>query len=169
MRTTARHLLRHAQRNAIALTALFVALAGSSYAAVTINGSQIQNRSINPVKLNSHLIAGNVRAWAIVRANGQVIASAGHPRLFTALGLPGERQIRWGVKVSRCATNTTVDTNSPATENVAIPGNASVPVPAGYAIASTMNPSGAGPETTVVTYNQAGQPTPLGFDVTVVC
>ena len=68
MRTTARHLLRLAQRNAIALTALFVALAGSSYAAVTINGSQIQNRTINPSKLNPHLIAGNVRAWAIVQS-----------------------------------------------------------------------------------------------------
>ena len=104
MRTTARHLLRLAQRNAIALTALFVALAGSSYAAVTINGSNIRNNTINPSKLNPHLIAGNVRAWAIVRANGQVITGAGHPRVTPAAGFSGEYLIRWGVTVKRCAT-----------------------------------------------------------------
>lgn len=167
MRTTARHLLRLAQRNAIALTALFVALAGSSYAAVTINGSNIRNNTINPSKLNPHLIAGNVRAWAIVRANGQVITGAGHPRVTPAAGFSGEYLIRWGVTVKRCATLATVDTSSAPTEQVAVPGNSALALPAGYALASTAG--GRVPETTVVTYNQSGQPTPLVFNVAVIC
>ena len=45
-----KRLVNHARSNAVAYAALFVALGGSSYAAVRINGSQIQNRSINPRK-----------------------------------------------------------------------------------------------------------------------
>ena len=167
MRTTARHLLRLAQRNAIALTALFVALAGSSYAAVTINGSQIQNRSINPSKLNPRFINGTPRAWAIVRANGQVITGAGHPSATPGAGLPGEYFVHWGVKVKRCATLATIDTSSAPTEHVAVPGDSSLALPAGYALAGTTG--GRVPETTVVTYNQSGQPTPLAFNVAVIC
>lgn len=46
--------------------ALFVAIGGSSYAAVTINGSQIRNRTIDAVKLDPKSIAGSIRAWAII-------------------------------------------------------------------------------------------------------
>lgn len=54
------------RQNAIALLALFVAIGGSSYAAVTINGSQIRNRTINAVKLNPKSISASISAWAIV-------------------------------------------------------------------------------------------------------
>ncbi len=61
-------LLAHARQNFVAYLALFVALGGTSYAALTINGSQIRNRSIDAVKLNPQSIAASVKAWAIVQA-----------------------------------------------------------------------------------------------------
>ena len=54
------------RQNAIALLALFVALGGASYAAVSINGSQIRNHTINAVKLNPKSISASISAWAII-------------------------------------------------------------------------------------------------------
>ena len=65
--------IRH---NAISLLALFVALGGTSYAALTISGSQIRNRSINAIKLNPKSVPASIRAWAIVYGDGSH-ASAG--------------------------------------------------------------------------------------------
>lgn len=56
MRTTLRHRLTYA--NVTATLALFVALGGSSYAAVTINGRSIENRSIAAKKLKRNTITG---------------------------------------------------------------------------------------------------------------
>ena len=114
-----RAIAKHAQRNAVAYIALFVALAGSSYAAVSISGTQIRNHTINPVKFNPRFINGNVRAWALVGANGHVMASAGRPRVALAAGLPSEYRIFWGVKVGHCATVASVDgADSRPTETV---------------------------------------------------
>jgi hypothetical protein len=49
-------LVRFISRNAIALIALFVALGGSSYAALRISGSQIDNRSISGKKLKRNTL-----------------------------------------------------------------------------------------------------------------
>ena len=46
------------RHNAIALAALFVALGGTGYAAVTINGSSIKNGSIAGKKLKKHTLTG---------------------------------------------------------------------------------------------------------------
>jgi hypothetical protein len=165
-------LIRHAQRNAVAYTALFVALAGSSYAAVTINGSQIRNHTINPSKFNPRFTNGTPRAWAIVRPNGKVIASAGRPKVRPAasISLPGDYFITWGVKVGRCPTEVTIDgDSSPQTETVAVPGNPAMTYTAGYAVASSFVTPGSGASTIVQTFNQAGQPTPLAFDIAVIC
>lgn len=154
---------------AAALVCSILALAGSSYAAVTISGSQIQNHTITPVKFDPRSISGNVRAWAIVGPGGHVIVGAGKPKVTPQAGDPGGYGIRWGVKVARCATIATVDfTSSPPTERLALGGEPSRPFTAGYAVAST----GAGARnagTYVQTYNSQGQPTPLGFDVIVTC
>ncbi len=53
-------ILKYLGEHALATTALIcalAALAGSSYAAFTISGSQIRNHSIDPVKLNPKFIA----------------------------------------------------------------------------------------------------------------
>jgi hypothetical protein len=163
--------LRYLADHAIAVAALvfsLLAFAGGSYAAFTISGSQIRNRTVDPVKFNPRFINGTVRAWAIIRANGQVIRGAGHPKVTQSVGLPGNYFIRWRVKVARCSTVASIDlAASPPTEHVPIPGNPSFPLTAGYATASTLGRPTA--QTSIVTYNQSGQPTPLAFDVAVIC
>jgi hypothetical protein len=160
-------LLHHIRSNAVAYAALFVALGGSSYAAVSINGSQIRNHTINPSKFNGRFINGNTRAWAIVRPNGSVVASAGRPKVTAALSPDlGGYFIKWGVNVGRCPTEVTIDSDSsPPTETL---GNGSMRLTAGYGVASSF--VAAGHRSTVVqTFNQAGQPTALAFDVAVIC
>jgi hypothetical protein len=160
------YLRRHSVAS-LALVCSILALASSSYAAVTISGSQIKDRSIAPVKFDPHFIRGSVRAWAIVGPGGHVITSGGKPRVTLPASDPGGYGIRWGVKVGRCDTVATVDLrSSPPTERVPVPGNPSAPFTAGYAVASTTAAPGG---SFVQTYNQQGQPTPLGFDVTVIC
>jgi len=50
--------LRFIGRHGLALLALFVALGGSSYAALQIRGSQIENRSISGKKLKRNTLGG---------------------------------------------------------------------------------------------------------------
>jgi hypothetical protein len=163
-------ILEYLRRHALAAAAFvcsILALAGSSYAAFTISGSQIRNHTINPAKLNPKFINGNVRAWAIVAPNGRVIASAGRPRVTLGLSNPGDYEIRWRVRVGRCVSETTIDDYiSPPTERVAVPGDPSAPFTAGYAVAAT---SGTHNASAVQTFDQQGQPTPLGFDLAVIC
>lgn len=165
-------IIHYLRDHALALTALvfsILALAGSSYAAVTISGSEIRNHTITPVKLDPRSISGNVRAWAIVGPGGHVIASAGRPKVTPGASDPGGYGIRWGVKVARCDTVVSVDfSSSPPTERLPLYGNPSVPFSAGYAVTST-GPASRGNQTYVQTYNQQGQPTPLGFDIAVIC
>lgn len=88
-------LLAHARQNLVAYLALFVALGGTSYAAVTISGSQIRNRSIDAVKLNPKSIAASVKAWAIVQADtGGTRASAASGRVRVSAYASGE-SITW--------------------------------------------------------------------------
>jgi hypothetical protein len=81
-------LLAHARKNLVGYLALFVALGGTSYAALTISGSQIRNRSIDAVKLNPKSIAASIRAWAIVYAssNGAGAGASSSPLHVSAIG-----------------------------------------------------------------------------------
>src|SRR5579884_319716 len=162
--------LRH---HAIALTALAVALlalGSTSYAAFTIDGHQIRNHTIDPVKFDRKFINGSVRAWAVVTSKGRVVAGGGGPHVIATV-IPGSFELRWTAGFSRsCATVATIDPDhSPPTTRVMVPGNPAQPVTSGYAVAaSTRNHSARG-LTFVTTFNQAGQLTPLGFDVLVLC
>lgn len=71
-----RPITAHIRRNTVGYLALFVALGGTSYATLTISGSQIRNGTIGAVKLNPQSISASIRAWAIVYADGSG-ASAG--------------------------------------------------------------------------------------------
>jgi hypothetical protein len=69
MLTRLLHLIRH---NVIALIALFVALGGTSYAALnlpagSVGTPQLKNRSITASKLNPSSVAASVRAWATLQ------------------------------------------------------------------------------------------------------
>lgn len=165
------HIIGYLRRHALALAALvcaILAMAGSSYAAFSISGSQIRNHTIDPVKMDPRFVNGAVRAWAVVRPDGHVLASGGRPRVTPLAGDPGGYGIRWRVPVSRCATEVTVDFSSSApTETLSLFG-APRPFSAGYAVASTGRAT-RGNQTVVQTFDQTGQPTPLAFDLTLIC
>ena len=68
-------ILHHIKANAVAYLALFVALGGTSYAAFSLPAGsvgkrQLQNRSIDPIKLNPATIGASIRAWANVTWDG---------------------------------------------------------------------------------------------------
>ena len=72
--------LNHLRNNVVAYVALFVALGGTSYAAVnlpagSVGNRQLKNHSISPIKFERGSIAGYVRDWAQIDAAGQIIAS----------------------------------------------------------------------------------------------
>ena len=76
--------VQHIRSNVVAYVALFVALGGTSYAALklpanSVGTKQIKNHSITPIKLDPSKTAAVVRFWAIAGlASGigeQVVAS----------------------------------------------------------------------------------------------
>ncbi len=87
--------LNYLRQNAIALLALFVALGGSSYAALSINGAEIRNRTIDSVKFDPKSIAGTIKARVDLQFHGQnlVAVSSSSPVRVTTL-TDGEG-IRW--------------------------------------------------------------------------
>jgi hypothetical protein len=145
-------ILNHARGNLVGYIALFVALGGTSYAAVDVS------HTITPVKLNPRYIGGYVRAWASVDANGRVAASAGGARVVPDPNVaPGHYIIDWRPRpTSRCTAVGSVD----------FTGGAPVP---GYVIAGAASSPGRGEQSAVQTYNSQGQPTPLAYDVELLC
>jgi hypothetical protein len=74
-------LISHIRANVIAYLALFVALGGTSYAAITIPRNsvgtrQLRNGAVTPAKLDGGLIGASVRAWAEVSSTGYVLRSS---------------------------------------------------------------------------------------------
>jgi hypothetical protein len=87
--------LNHIRNNLVGYIALFVALGGTSYAAMTISGSQIRNRSIDSVKLNPRSVAASVRAWVIVASDGShARAAASSAQVHVEARSFGE-ELRW--------------------------------------------------------------------------
>jgi hypothetical protein len=72
--------LRHLKSNVVAYLALFVALGGTSYAAVklprgSVGNSQLKNHSVTPIKLDRNTIAGYMRDYVQINSQGQITAS----------------------------------------------------------------------------------------------
>jgi hypothetical protein len=171
--------LAHLRTNLVGWIALFVALGGTGYAAISIprnsvGAAQIRNRSITPVKLNPRSIGGSVRAWAIVRANATVIASSQKPIVFASVA-PGSYVLQWPTRLpATCATVVTVDNRSPNPTPIVLPNGGTASAVIGYASnvsTDTVRASGGRKvsETALNTFNQAGQPTPMAFDAAVIC
>ena len=135
-----RKILDYVTHHAIAILALvcsLLALAGASYAALSIpagsvGARELKNDSIALTKFNHKLINGAVRTWAIVGADGHLIAGGGKPRVLHTPTFPAHYQITWGVNLPHaCATVVTINSNhSPVTEGP--PTN----LTAGYAVAA---------------------------------
>ena len=144
-------LVNHLRHNVVAYIALFVALGGTSYAAVSV-----ANHSIVPQKFNGRYIGGYVRAWASVRADGRLIASGGGVHAGLDPFISGHYVITWRPKPrSRCSS----------VGNVGIQ-NALSP---GYLIMQSIVDRTRGQQTVVQTYNAQGRPTDLPFTVALVC
>ena len=112
--------IEYVRRNAIAILALIcslLALAGASYAsfglpAGSVGARQLRDNSITPAKFNHKLINGAVRAWAIVAANGRVIAGGAEARVRRDPALPGQYVVLGG---SICRTRARASRTSTAT------------------------------------------------------
>jgi hypothetical protein len=81
-------ILGHIKSNVIAYLALFVALGGTSYAAIkipagSVGNRQLKNHSVSPIKLQTSSIAGYVRAWAQIDSAGTIVASRPRAHLVT--------------------------------------------------------------------------------------
>lgn len=158
----------HLRANVIAYLALFVALGGTSYAAISIpagsvTNRDIANRTITPGKLNftaAHSFGGYVRDWASVNADGTIAASnrtAGN----SAGGGPQSPfyAIRW------TARGHAFDPIGLCVSEVTVQGSTALSAPGAFATAIT----GQGGFVTVHTYSASGVPTPEAFYVVVIC
>jgi hypothetical protein len=110
-------LSRHLRGNVIAYLALFVALGGTSYAAInlpagSVGARQIKNNSITPAKFDPSKISASVRYWVVINGNGRVLASHPKPRTF-GFGGSGTGVVNWGRITQQCFPVATVDDNLP--------------------------------------------------------
>jgi hypothetical protein len=164
-------LFKHVRSNAIAYAALFIALGGTGYAALSlpagsvgtrqlrtkaVTGDKLANRAVTPSKLDSKLIGGSVRHWIRVSAQGKVESSSSRADV-TGSPPHGGYVITWSDTFSRrCVAVATPIASM-------LLGGAS----SGYANALVR---GARPtEVWVDTYNAAGQPSPAAFSLAVIC
>ncbi len=155
-------ILNYCSHHAIAILALtcsLLALAGASYAAMSlpknsIGTRQIKNGAITPAKLNHSAIGGSVRMWARINAAGQLTASQPHARLVGWNVSPtasfGGGLIEWKQRVpAQCFALATVDR---------FPGP-------GYASTQTVTTPGTGFGSQV----RVALSGPEGVDVAVIC
>lgn len=146
--------LSRIRANIVSYLALFLALTGTSVAAVSL-----ANHSIDPIKLNYRNIGGYVREWASVNANGHVVASGGRVTVNAELNVfPGRYFFRWRTRLtSGCTVIGSVNNGNGAT------------AAAGYLTAGLAEPRRAQPTTVIDTYNAQGQPTSQAFEVELLC
>jgi hypothetical protein len=160
-------LIGHLRANTIAYLALFVALGGTSYAAVSIpagsvgtkqlrNGAvtskKLAKGSVTPAKLNSRSIAGAVVFWARIDNAGGLLASS---RPATTSGWPsGTGAITFhGRLPANCIPLVSVGANAPI---------------AGYAGVQSVSAS-ATTRLQVEMRNASGQLSPLPVNVVEIC
>ena len=165
-------LLLHLRNNTVGYLALFVALGGTSYAAISLPAGsvgtrQLRNGAVTSKKLSrgavtagaldSKSIAGHIADWAQIRSDGQVISSA--PRATVIVTTPGRGlyRVSWNRAIgSKCMA-------------LAEPSNVSAV--AGSATATTFGPSGRGRGTNLLvqTFDGSGNNVPENVNVIVIC
>jgi hypothetical protein len=144
-------LTTHLRRNVVAYIALFVALGGTSYAAVSV-----RDHSLVPQKFNPTYVGGYVRAWMNADARGHLISSAGGVRVQPSAFIPGQAVLYWHPQPSSRCTSV---------------GNVSIAhaVAPGYLVTETMRMRTGGEQSFVQVFNSAGQKAALPFTVVLLC
>ncbi len=143
-------LSHHLRSNLVAYLALFVALGGTSYAAVnlptgSVGNRQIRNHSITPIKFDPSRINGSLRYWAVIDGNGRVLESSSpKPRTF-GFG-SGEGEVNWGRLHQICFPLATVNDSTPEVISTLLAG-----------------------ELRVQTFAPSGAQTPRVIDVALLC
>jgi hypothetical protein len=131
----------HLRSNTVGYIALFIALGGTSYAAVNlpagsvgakqlhagaVTSSKLATGSVTPAKLDRQAIGGSIVRWAYVDVGGKVLGGSAGAHA-TAPAQPGQPYlVSWGDRFPRsCA----VLTSSPGTEgNAPIAGQIGIHV-----------------------------------------
>ena len=167
-----RRLLDYFRANAIGITALFVALGGTSYAAIAIpagsvgtrqlhngavTGSKLAKNAVSAVNLNPASIAGNIADWAQIRADGQVTTSSPKASVVFSDPTRGLYQVSWHRSIpSRC---------------IAVANPVNVAPLTSPATADTFGPTGQGSSSHVIvsTFDSGGNNVPENVNVLVVC
>jgi hypothetical protein len=157
--------LTYLRQHAIATAALacaILALADIS------SGPSSRPSSGATIRIRPAEMTTTATVWAIVGPKGHLIAGRGDPK-------PAEVNravyaIDWGSTFQpACATVADIDlVYSPSTEKIRAHDGALVPWVAGYAVPNSFTKNGQS-VTDVDTFNQTGRPTPLAFDVAVIC
>jgi hypothetical protein len=111
--------VQHIRSNVVAYVALFVALGGTSYAALnlpanSVGSKQIKNHSITPIKLDPSKTGAVVRFWAVVDLVGgreQVVASRPRARITAWDSASDTGALSWHQSISpKCLVEATSGT-----------------------------------------------------------
>ena len=122
-------IINHIRGQYLGVLALFIALGGTSYAAISLpagsvgtrqlrNGSvtasKLARGAVSPPKLSS-AIAGHIAMWAQIRADGSVVSSSPHATVLP-FATPGLERVTWPRSVSlRCIAIANAANVGPAT------------------------------------------------------
>lgn len=167
-----RHLLHHLKSNAVGYIALFVALGGTSYAAISLpqgsvgtrqlrNGAvtsrKLAKQSVTATALDPKTIAGHVADWAQIRADGRVLSSRPHASVVFKDPSRGLYRVYWHQAIAQSCMS------------IASPSNVSFVL--GSATADTFGPDGQGRSTSLLvqTFNATGANVPQDVNVMVIC
>jgi hypothetical protein len=163
--------VNHLKTNLVAYLALFVALGGTSFAAVnlptgSVGSKQLRNGSVTapklakgavmPANLNATAIAAHIAMWAKISSDGRIV-SASPKAAVTPFATPGVERVTWQRAVSsRCLALANAANVAPLTTV----GSANVSGPVRHRRST---------DYVISTFNGSGSLTPENVDIVVMC
>ena len=152
--------IQHMRSNAVGYLALFVALGGTSYAAIgipvgSVGTRQLRNGAVTPKKLDGHSITGYVAFWAKVYNTGAVVASSRPAKTQGWVGTAGNIVFH-GELPKSCFPLANVTQGT---------------VPTGGYVSNVASSSRSGQTDIFMTFAEPGapQPQPVAVDLVEIC